>query len=461
MTSRPVINPANGEPCGSQPDTSPEQLETILQDAQQAFLQWRDEEPARREALRRCGKAISNRRTASDLAKLLTREQGKPFKEALGEVYGVSHWFTAAADLPLTPPQIADRPHVSAVYQPLGVTAAITPWNYPLLLAASKIAPALLAGNVVVLKPSPFTPLSTARMVERLTEQPTSKTMAEPPLPAGVLQAAFGDGQLGRRLIDHPAVAKITFTGSTQTGIAIARQAADRLGRVTLELGGNDAGIVLADADIETIAEPLFWAAFTNAGQFCVGLKRLYAHRSLYEPLVDKLAEIAESIQVGDGSQGGVQMGPISNSPQYQRVTELVEQAAKNGGRIRTGGRALEGPGYFYPPTIVTDLDDSEPLVAEEQFGPALPVSPFTEEDEAVRRANATTFGLGGSVWTADDERGRQVAERLECGTSWVNQHGVLDPWIPFNGHKLSGIGCENGELGVREFMKLKVIHNG
>ncbi|MDA1018168.1 MAG: aldehyde dehydrogenase family protein [Planctomycetota bacterium] len=455
-----VINPATGESFATCKATPLDDLDRIVQQSQEAAMGWRADLDARRDALRRCAKALTKRRNTSDLAKLLTQEQGKPFKDAMKEVYGASHWFASIAEMELSSPTLpAGHEGVGLSYQPLGVVAAIVPWNFPLLLAVSKIAPALLAGNSVVLKPSPFTPLATQAMCEMFNEQPTSKSEPTPALPPGVLQMVAGDGDLGRALIDHPGINKVSFTGSTATGKAIARQAAGDLKRLTLELGGNDAAIVLEDADVDQIAESIFWGAFANSGQFCVGIKRLYVQQSLFEALVQRLVDIANSIKVDDGSVAGTQMGPIANAPQFQRIVGLAEQAVANGATLRCGGIPLDRAGYFFPPTIATCVDDNNPLVAEEQFGPILPVLAFQDEDEAVRRANVSPFGLGGSVWTGNFDRGVAIARRLECGTAWVNQHGVLDPLIPFGGMKQSGVGHENGTLGVREFQRLQVIN--
>ena len=455
-----VINPATKELCATCKSTSLDELEQVVARAREASIGWRVDQDARREALRRCAKALTKRRNTSDLAKLLSQEQGKPFKDAMKEVYGASHWFASIADVELDSPTQRDGGGVvNWGYQPFGVVAAIVPWNFPLLLAASKIAPALLAGNSVVLKPSPFTPLATQAMCAIFNEQAMSKSYPDPALPPGTLQMVAGDGELGRALVDHPGIGKISFTGSTATGKAIARQAAGNLKRLTLELGGNDAAIVLEDADVAQIAESIFWAAFTNAGQFCVGIKRLFVHQTLFEPLLARLVDIAKSVKVGDGSVPGTEMGPIANEPQFRRIIGLAQQAVADGAAISCGGEPVDLAGYFFPPTIVTGLGDEHPLVAEEQFGPILPVLSFGDESEAIQRANASPFGLGGSVWTSNLDRGVTMARQLECGTAWINQHGVLDPLIPFGGVKQSGLGYENGAIGVREFQRLQVIN--
>jgi acyl-CoA reductase-like NAD-dependent aldehyde dehydrogenase len=331
----------------------------------------------------------------------------------------------------------------------MGVVAAITPWNFPLILACWKLAPALRAGNTIVVKPSPFTPLSTLKMVEVLARV----------LPPGVVNAVSGGDDLGRRMTGHPVPRKISFTGSAAAGREVGVAAAADLKRVTLELGGNDAAIVLDDVDVSAVAEKLFWTAFLNNGQACAAVKRLYVPRSLQGEIAEALAAVATSVPVGDGREPETVLGPINNAPQFERVKELVAAALDGGGTALSGGAAFDRPGYFFPPTILTGIAEGTAVVDEEQFGPALPVMPYDDVEEAIGRANATTFGLGGSVWSADVERARAIAERLECGTAWVNTHVALGPYQPFGGHKSSGIGIENGLLGLAGFGEPQVLH--
>jgi acyl-CoA reductase-like NAD-dependent aldehyde dehydrogenase len=317
------------------------------------------------------------------------------------------------------------------------------------ILAVWKIAPALLAGNSLVLKPSPYTPLSSLKLGEVLRGV----------LPPGVFSVVAGGDELGKWITEHPAVRKISFTGSVATGKKIAAIAAPDLKRVTLELGGNDPAIVLADVDPKAVAEKVFRAAFQNSGQVCVAVKRLYVHESIHDAVLDEIAELARNAVVGDGLEDGVEYGPINNAPQFERVRELVDDARHAGGRIVAGGAPLDRDGYFYAPTVVADVAEGVRLVDEEQFGPALPVMSFRDVDEAIERANASHFGLGGSIWTADLERGAELAQRLECGTGWVNQHLNLVPNAPFGGSKWSGIGVENGPWGLAAFSEYQVIN--
>ena len=444
-----VINPATGDVFDQAPECTREQLDAAMQAAAAAFRTWCLDEAARRALLGACADAINAH--ADELARVLTQEQGKPLAKAAAEIAGAARWFTYTARLEL-PVEVAldnDRVRVEVRRRPYGVVAAITPWNYPVSLAVWKIAPALLAGNTIVLKPSPFTPLATLRLGEILRDL----------LPAGVLNVVSGGDALGAWMTSHPAVRKISFTGSIATGKLVAAAAAPDLKRVTLELGGNDPAIVLPDVDVARTAKRLFWGAFENCGQVCSAIKRVYVPESLYEPMVARLAEMARGVTVGNGLDEDSQLGPINNQPQLERVQELVEDARQSGARLVTGGQRLGDRGYFYAPTIVADLADGVRLVDEEQFGPVLPVVPYTELDDAIERANATHFGLSGSVWSSDTARAEAVARQLECGTAWVNQHLNVLPHAPFGGAKWSGIGVENGPWGLLGFTEIQTVN--
>ncbi|WP_241004482.1 aldehyde dehydrogenase family protein [Conexibacter sp. SYSU D00693] len=444
-----VVDPATGAVFAQAPSCSGEQLDEAMAGAAAAFAGWRGDDDARRRALARAAAAVEQ--AAPDLASLLTAEQGKPLAEAHREVAGCTRWLRYFAELDVEDEVIQDDglAHVAVLRRPVGVVAAITPWNFPLLLAVWKVAPALRAGNTVVLKPSPYTPLATLHLGELLAGV----------LPAGVLNVLSGGDDLGRWMVEHPQPRKVSFTGSVAAGRSVAAGAARHLKRVTLELGGNDAAVVLDDVDVAQVAERLFWAAFLNNGQVCSAVKRVYAPRSRCAELVDALAERARRARVGPGADPGSELGPLNNEPQLRRVEELVSDARRRGGRIAAGGRRIERPGFFHEPTVVTDLDDDARLVAEEQFGPALPVLAYRRVEEAVERANATPFGLAGSVWTSDPDRGSEVAAALDCGTAWVNTHLALAPHQPFGGRRGSGIGVENGPWGLAEFTELQVLH--
>ncbi len=444
-----VINPALGEPFAQAPDCSRAQLDHAMEAAAGAFRAWSRDQAKRRQALLDCAEAIKAK--AGELAPLLTQEQGKPVDKAMGEVFGASIWFqyTASLQIPVEVVQDNEAARIEVHRRPLGVVGAITPWNFPLMLGVWKIAPALLAGNTVVIKPSPFTPLTTLALGEILRGV----------LPPGVLNVVSGGDDLGAQITAHPAVRKVSFTGSVATGKKVAAAAAPDLKRVTLELGGNDPAIVLGDVDPKATAQKLFAGAFENCGQVCSAIKRVYVPEELYQPLVNELAELAKAAKVGNGLEAGTQIGPLNNKPQFERVKELVDDAKKSGARVVTGGSPLPGKGYFYAPTIVADIADGTRLVDEEQFGPALPVIPYRRVEDAIERANATHFGLSGSVWSANRERGAEIASQLECGTAWVNQHLAIAPNLPFGGAKWSGIGVENGPWGLLGFTEIRVLN--
>ena len=444
-----VINPATGAAFTTAPECTKAQLDTAMQAAADAYRTWRRDEAARREVLQRCAAVITER--AGELAPILTQEQGKPLPQAFAEIMGAAMWFTytATLQLPVEVLQDDESAHIEVRRRPLGVVAAITPWNFPLILATWKIAPALLAGNTVVLKPSPFTPLTSLKLGELLRDV----------VPAGVVNVISGGNDLGGWMTSHPIPRKISFTGSVATGKKVAAAAAPDLKRVTLELGGNDPAIVLPDANPKEIAAKLFWGAFQNCGQVCSAIKRVYAPEAMYDTLVGELAEIARGVRVGNGLEDDIQMGPLNNRPQFERVKELVEDAKKNGARIAAGGETMGGAGYFYRPTVVAEVADGVRLVDEEQFGPALPIVAYKKVEDAIESANASHFGLGGSVWGGNAERAVEIAKELECGTAWVNKHLDLSPATPFGGAKWSGIGVENGRWGLYGFTELQTVN--
>jgi acyl-CoA reductase-like NAD-dependent aldehyde dehydrogenase len=444
-----VLNPATNEVYAAAPDCGPEQLDAAMDSAAKAFRDWRTDEGGRRQALRDAANALLAQ--SGELAPILTAEQGKPLSDANLEIFAAGMWLQYYADLELPREVIQDdgATLVEVLRKPLGVVAAITPWNFPVALAFWKIAPALLAGNTMVLKPSPFTPLSTLKFGEIL------RTV----LPPGVLNVVSGGDELGAWMTSHPVPRKISFTGSVATGKRVAAAAAPDLKRLTLELGGNDPAILLDDIDVASVADTVFGWAFANNGQVCSAIKRVYVPEAIYGDVVDALAAAAQASKVGDGTLPDTRLGPINNRPQFDRVSDLVADALRSGGRAAAGGKPIDGPGNFFEPTILADVSDGTRIVDEEQFGPALPVVAYRELDDAVERANATHFGLSGSVWSADPDRAAAVAERLECGTAWVNTHLALAPHQPFGGAKWSGIGVENGPWGYDSFTELQVLH--
>jgi acyl-CoA reductase-like NAD-dependent aldehyde dehydrogenase len=344
----------------------------------------------------------------------------------------------------------SDVDRVAVLRAPVGVVGLIIPWNFPITILFMKLGPALWSGNTTIIKPAPTTPLTTLRLAELLSAA----------LPAGVLNTVTGEGDIGEALVAHPGIAKISFTGSTATGRRVMHSAAATLKRLTLELGGNDAAIVLEDANPDVVAPRLFASAFTNAGQLCAAVKRLYVHRRIYPRVVENLRRLARETKVGIGTAADTQMGPVNNRMQFDRIRGLVDEAGAAGADVYDDGGALPNlPGYFLRPAIVTGLRADARLVIEEQFGPVLPVLPFTETEDAIAQANASEFGLGGSVWSGDPQRAIDVATRLEAGSLYVNSHAVPpDPEIPFGGTKASGFGYELGDWGIDEFSIRRVM---
>jgi acyl-CoA reductase-like NAD-dependent aldehyde dehydrogenase len=443
-----VVNPATGEVFAQAPECSQQQLDEAMTAAAAAQLEWGRPETDRRSALLKVAEVLIQH--SDELAALLTQEQGKPLGDSAGEVAVSAQFLDYFSSFDLAPQVIRDdsAATVRIIRNPVGVVAAITPWNFPLGLAFQKIAPALAAGNSVVIKPSPYTPLTTLRVGQLLHDV----------LPPGVLNVLSGGDWLGAAMTTHPTPRKVTFTGSVETGKLVAAATAPDLKRVTLELGGNDAAVVLDDADVPTIAGDIFWYGFFNNGQVCTGIKRVLVPRAKERELIDALIDRARAARCGDPTDPATQLGPINNRAQLERVDELLEAARADGARIETGGSRGHGPGYFYQPTVVTSIEPGSRLVDEEQFGPAMPVIAYDDLDEAVRIANDTTFGLGGSVWSDDIERASQVAARLQSGTVWVNSHAQLPMEHPFRGAKWSGMGVELGQWGLEALTEPQVV---
>jgi acyl-CoA reductase-like NAD-dependent aldehyde dehydrogenase len=445
-----VIAPATGKAFAQCPDASLEQLEQAVQAARASQPAWAALSfAARREYLHQFAAAIRHHR--EELATLITCEQGKPLARSHDEVERCAAQMERLVELEPQSQVLRDDAsgRVELHYRALGVVGAITPWNMPLVLCVPKIAHALYTGNAIVVKPSPYTPLAALRLGE----------IARTIFPAGVMNMIAGGNDLGRSMSEHPGIDKISFTGSVATGKRVMASASGTLKRITLELGGNDAAIVLDDVDVKAVAPRLFAAAFANSGQICMAIKRLYVQRRIYDALCEELAQLAKSALVGGGFEAGVALGPVQNAAQFAIVLELIEDARAHGARFLAGGHALERPGYFIAPTIVTDLAEGSRLVDEEPFGPVLPVLCFDDEDEAVRRANDSRLGLTGSVWSRDLARGAALARRLEVGTAWVNQHIGLDAHIPFGGAKQSGIGSEYSLTGLQQYMQAHVLN--
>jgi acyl-CoA reductase-like NAD-dependent aldehyde dehydrogenase len=439
-----VINPATGEAFAEAPDCTPEQLDEAVAAARAAFPAWRAKPIEERQALiRACGDALMA--AADDLARLFTREQGRPVEAAKQEIQGAAMWLQAVSGM--TPPvhvvEDSAAQYIETRYVPLGVICAIAPWNFPVTLSMWKVAPALVAGNTMVLKPSPFTPLCTLKIGEMFAKI----------LPPGVLNVISGGDALGPMMTAHKGFQKISFTGSTATGKRVMESAAKDLKRITLELGGNDAAIVLPDVDLDEVAQKIFFGAFFNSAQICVATKRLYVHADVYDGLRDRLVAIAKAVKVGDGAEQGTVLGPIQNKRQYDRVIELMDDARANNLMLIHGADVPDGGGYFVPVTIVDNPPETSRVVQEEAFGPILPMLKFDDINDVIDRANASDYGLAGAVWSKDTDAAIAIARRMETGTVWVNQNLNLRPDTAFAGHKQSGFGAENGMEGMLEYM--------
>ena len=444
-----VINPATEQVFARCPAATRAQLDQAVAAARRAFDAWRRTSYQERAALlKRVAEVL--RQHQDRLAELLTREQGKPLSQArdeIGRAFTQSEGMTRI-DIPVETLVDDSERKVELHYVPLGVVGIITPWNAPINLAAGPLTSALYTGNTVVLKPSPYTPLSTLKIGELIREI----------FPRGVLNVLGGGDDLGQWMTEHPGIDKISFTGSVATGKKVMASAAGNLKRITLELGGNDPAIVLDDVDPQAIAPRLFFAAFVNSGQVCMAIKRIYAHERIYDALCAALAAEARKAIVGDGLDLKTQMGPIQNRKQYERVIGILEDAKRSGARIVAGGELPDRPGYFMTPTIVTGIADDSRLVKEEQFGPIVPVLKFTDVADAVRRANDTRYGLSGSVWSSDLDRAAAIAAQLEVGTAWVNQHRATSAIVPFGGAKESGMGRQYSALGLKGYMEPRVV---
>lgn len=439
----PVINPATETQLALAPDCSDEQLESAISAARKAYPAWRGLGiEARRSLIQQMAPRIEAH--VPELSRLMTLEQGKTLAAAGREFDSTLRFMRGLGTLDL-PEEINEdtETRLSVTRRvPIGVVAALSPWNYPVLLSWWKVVPALLAGNTVVLKPSPLTPLTVLRIAELMVDL----------LPPGVLNVLSGGDHLGPKLTAHPGVDKISFTGSTPTGRRIMQSASSTLKRVTLELGGNDAAIVLPDADIDLVVPQIFWSAFTNSGQVCVASKRIYIHQDQYDAFAKKFVEFAKTVKVGDGLLPDTQMGPLQNHRQYEAVKALIDRAKSQGHKVLFEGEIPDGSGYFLPVTIFDNPPEDSELVSEEPFGPVIPLLKVKSVDEAIARANASPYGLAGSVWSSNPEEAMKVASQLETGNVFVNEPFYLTPFAAFGGHKQSGIGIENGLDGLLSF---------
>lgn len=444
-----VINPATEEVFTTVARSDRALADKAIASAKVAQKEWNKTSIAeRQQALIKIADGIHAR--AEELAEVITQEQGKPLVESRAEVPWAESFIRhfATLDLPVETLIDNDDKLVELHRVPLGVVACIIPWNFPLNIASIKVPQAILAGNTCILKPAPTTPVSAAILAEICAEV----------LPPGVVNTVNDQNDLGSYLTQHPDIAKISFTGSTTTGKRVMASASGTVKRVTLEMGGNDPAIVLPDVDVKATAHRIFEKAFINCGQLCLAIKRVYAHDSIIEELCAELVKHAEAAVVGNGLDEGVEIGPLNNKQQYDKVLGLIESARQTG-TILCGGYALNRKGYFIKPTIVKDVKDGDDLVDQEQFGPVLPVVSFSKVEDAIAGANGVELGLGASIWSADLEKAWDIAKQIESGTVWINTHVDVDPSVPFAGAKQSGLGFEFSLEGLHQFTQVKVIN--
>ncbi|WP_206245314.1 aldehyde dehydrogenase family protein [Novosphingobium terrae] len=449
VNSFDVINPATEEAFARAPRADAAILNRAVAAAKAALPAWSALSVEERATyLSRLADAMEAR--IEDFARLLTAEQGKPLDQASYEIGGSIYTLRAFAAMRLPEQTLRDDKGNLVIEHrtPLGVCAAITPWNFPIILLANKLGPCLVMGNTMVAKPAPTTPLTTLLLGE----------VAASILPPGVFNVVCDQNELGPLITGHPDIAKVAFTGSTATGKKVMASAAGSVKRVTLELGGNDAAIVLDDVPARIAAQKVYAGAMANAGQICVAIKRAYVPSAIYAEFCEEIATLAGQAVLDDGAKQGATIGPVQNRAQYDKVRSLIEDA-KSRGTVIAGGDLPDRKGFFIPPTVIADLDEDAPLVREEQFGPVLPVLRYDDIDDVIARANDSPYGLGGTVWGADQSRAMEVARRIDAGTVWVNQHLAIDPNIPFRGSKQSGLGTEHGLAGLMEYTQAHIIN--
>ncbi|KAF3002629.1 hypothetical protein E8E13_009021 [Curvularia kusanoi] len=444
------INPATGQELWDVPIASTQDLNDAVAAAKKAFPAWRDTPTEKRKEL--LGQLIGLFQQHEDeFVSLLCKESGKPRKFAAMEVGGVAGFIGYHTTLDLPSESFEDdEKTVYTEYSPLGVCGAICPWNFPLILSVGKVAPAILTGNTIIVKPSPFTPYTSLKFVE----------LAQQVLPPGVLQVVGGNNELGAEMCKHPDIAKISFTGSIATGKKVMETSAKTLKRVTLELGGNDASIILPDVDVKKVAPEVVMGAFQNSGQVCVATKRIYIHESIYKEFLEEMVNFTKSIKVGNPDDGDNLLGPVQNKMQYDRVKGFFEDSKSKGYKFAVGEPDVTASkGFFVPPTIIDNPPNDSRIIQEEPFGPIVPTQPWSDLEEVIARANDTNTGLGACVWGKDVEKASKIARRLEAGSVFVNSYEKPTPQATFGGHKESGIGGEWGKTGLLAYCNPHVIH--
>lgn len=443
-----VTNPCDEECIASVPNATAEQLDQAISAAESALKHWSNDTGLRQDILQKIAKVIIDNQ--EQLATALSLETGLPFPNTKDEVGMAAYFFKyrSKTTAPVETLYDDEKQRVQVLRKPIGVVGAIIPWNAPMMIASEKISTAFAAGNTVVVKTSPMAPIALLLLGKLLADV----------VPAGVLNILCGGDELGKGLVADPRVGMISFTGSTSAGKAIMVNAGGTLKRLSLELGGNDPAIVLADAEPTKVASKLFWGAFYRSGQICAAIKRVYVHESIYDDVVQVMAQLAAKIQPADAFAEGALIGPLSNRQQFEKVQSIIERSVAAGGVVEAGGSALDQPGYFMPPTVVSGVDAANPLVVEEQFGPALPIIKYSTIEEVIAEANSTEYGLGASVWGNDMEQAEAVAMQLQAGSVWINRHGIVMPDIPFGGFKKSGIGRANGYIGLDAYSEVQTL---
>ncbi|CAE6428817.1 unnamed protein product [Rhizoctonia solani] len=446
-----VINPANMQRIAEVPLANKDQLDEAVAAARTAFYSWSTKPQEDRAAvLFKIASVIED--NIKEYKQLLTSEQGKTLANAEFELGACIAALRGTAELRLPDKVLFEDDDLKILERrvPIGVCAGIVPWNFPLILAISKLAPAILAGNTFIFKPSPFTPLTSLRIVKDIQHL----------LPPGVVSILSGDDSLGPLLTNHPGIDKISFTGSTETGKKVMAGASVGLKRLTLELGGKDPAIVLPDVDPSKITPELFWAAFINNGQTCFAAKRIYVHEKIYDEFRDQFVKFAKTIKTGDGMDPSSQLGPVQNVLQYKRVVSFIEDSRANNHTFALGGVVSPDPtnGLFIPVSIVDNPPDHSKIVREEPFGPILPLLKWSEEAEVIRRANDTEYGLSASVWGKDTEAVERIARQIQAGTVCMNEFNPIDRYSAFGGHKQSGLGVENGIHGLLSFTNIQSL---
>lgn len=448
-----IVNPATGEEIEEVGVTTREDLDATAQRARRAFGEWRGGYAGLDRAGILHGIARRLRENAGELAKIMTREGGKPYIENHDEVGWTAASFDYYAEIardsvgylpaPIEPQQLA-----MVIKEPVGVVACIVPWNYPLLLAAWKVAPALAAGNAVILKPSEETPLATRRMAELMEG-----------LPEGLVQVVYGAGDVGDMLVRHPGVDMVAFTGSQETCRKVGIVAAERLIRANLELGGKDPFIICDDVDVEIAAEGAVWAACLNAGQVCTSSERFYVEKKIASDFVEASKEFVESLNIGDPMNRATDIGPLINEKGREKVERHVGEAVQKGAKLVTGGERWGDRGFFYRPTVLTGVTPEMTVMRDETFGPVVPVVEVGSLDEAIEQANSVPYGLGANVYTRDFEKMLKCAREIRAGTVWINDPLTDNDAAPFGGQKGSGLGRELGREGLEAFQESKHVH--